>query len=96
MQEISLLLCYLTLAVVSMDLALAIVLTRRVVYRWTAFCIVFTASLLGIVIFFGLDQLSAIVFSGTPRLVLHIIMQVILIADAAFVLVLITFLANWK
>ncbi len=95
MQAVPLLLSLFALAIVSMDLALAIVWTRRAHYRWTRMAVVFLASLLGAVVIFALDQYSFLVFTGTARTILHYVWEGILVADSAFILTLILFAANW-
>ena len=95
MEALPLLLSLFSLAIVSMDLALAIVWVRRTKPSWAWALLSFIASLLGAVVLFALDQYSFLVFTGTARRVLHYIWESILIADSAFILVLLFFFANW-
>ncbi len=95
MEAVPLLLSLFALAIVSMDLALAIVWTRRVHHDWTWAGIVFLASLLGAVVFFALDQYSFLVFTGTALTILHYIWEGILAADSAFIIALVMFAVNW-
>ena len=95
MDAIPLLLSFLALSIVSMDLALAIIWTRRARYSWSWALIVFSASLLGAVVVFALDCYSYIAFTGTARVVLHYIWEALMVADSAFILVLLMFAMNW-
>ena len=95
MEAIPLLLSLIALAIVSMDLALAIVWNRSARYTWSRTCIVFTATLLGAVVAFALDQYSYLAFSGTASRILHFIWELILVADSAFILAMLPFFASW-
>lgn len=95
MDAVPLLLSFLALSVVSMDLALAIVWTRRARYSWSWALIAFTASLLGAVVVFALDQYAYLAFTGTARMVLHYIWEGLMVAVSAFILVLVLFAINW-
>ena len=95
MEALPLLLSLFALAIVSMDLALAIVWVRRTKPSWDWAFLAFIASLLGAVVSFALDQYSFLAFTGTARSVLHYIWEGILVADSAFILVLLIFFANW-
>ena len=91
MEAVPLLLSFLALSIVSMDLALSIVWTRRAHYSWAWALIAFMASLLGAVVVFALDQYAYLAFTGTARMVLHYIWNGIMVADSAFILVLLLF-----
>ncbi len=95
MDVVPLLLSFLALSVVSMDLALSIIWTRRARYSWSWALIVFSASLLGAVVSFALDRAVYFAFTGTARLILHYIWEGLMIADSAFILVLLLFAINW-
>ena len=95
MEAVPLLLSFLALSIVSMDLALSIVWTRRAQYKWSWALIAFTASLLGAVVAFALDQSAYLAFTGTARMVLHYIWEGILAADSAFIIALVMFAVNW-
>ena len=95
MEAVPLLLSFLDLSIVSMDLALSIVWTRRAHYSWAWALIAFMASLLGAVVVFALDQYAYLAFTGTARMVLHYIWNGIMVADSAFILVLLLFAMNW-
>lgn len=95
MEALPLLLSLFALAIVSMDLALAIVWVRRTKPTWAWALLSFIASFLGAVVFFALDQYSFLAFTGTARSVLHYVWEGILVADSAFILVLLFFFANW-
>ena len=95
MDAVPLLLSFLALSVVSMDLALSIVWTRRARYSWSWVLIAFMASLLGAVVAFALDQSAYLAFTGTARMVLHYIWEGLMVADSAFILVLLMFAINW-
>ena len=95
MEAVPLLISLAALAIVSMDLALAIVWNRRARYTWSRTCVVFTATLLGAVVAFALDEYSYLAFDGTVQLVLHVIWEVLLILDSAFILTMIPFFCNW-
>lgn len=95
MQAISLIICMADLVIVSMDLALAIIWNKRARYQWTAYCIVFAATLLGVVVLFTLDQYSTLVFSGTVQAILHLVWEILLIGDSAFILVFLCYFVNW-
>ncbi len=95
MDAVPLLLSFLALSIVSMDLALSIVWTRRARYSWSWALIAFSASLLGAVVAFALDQSAYLAFTGTARIVLHYIWETLMVADSAFILVLLLFAINW-
>lgn len=95
MEAVPLLLSLIALAIVSMDLALAIVWNRSARYTWSRTCVVFTATLLGAVVVFALDQYSYLAFSGTARYVLHYVWELLLVADSAFILGMLPFFASW-
>ena len=95
MEAVPLLLSLIALAIVSMDLALAIVWNRSARYTWSRTCVVFTATLLGAVVVFALDQYSYLAFSGTARYVLHYVWELLLVADSAFILGMLPFFACW-
>ena len=95
MEAVPLLLSLIALAIVSMDLALAIVWNRSARYTWSRTCVVFTATLLGAVVGFALDQYSYLAFSGTARQVLHYVWEILLTADSAFILGMLPFFASW-
>ena len=95
MEAVPLLLSLIALAIVSMDLALAIVWNRRARYTWSRTCVVFTATLLGAVVSFALDQYSYLAFDGTAQAVLHLIWEVLLVLDSTFILGMIPFFCNW-
>lgn len=95
MDAVPLLLSFLALSIVSMDLALAIVWTRRARYTWSWALIAFTASLLGAVVVFALDQYAYLAFTGTARMILHYVWEGLMVADSAFILVLLMFAINW-
>ena len=95
MEAVPLLLSLIALAIVSMDLALAIVWNRRARYTWSRTCVVFTATLLGAVVAFALDQYSYLAFDGTAQAVLHLIWEVLLVLDSTFILGMIPFFCNW-
>ena len=95
MDAVPLLLSFLALSVVSMDLALSIVWTRRAQYSWSWALIAFTASLLGAVVAFAFDQSAYLAFTGTARIILHYIWEGMMVAVSAFILVLLMFAMNW-
>ena len=95
MEAVPLLISLIALAIVSMDLALAIVWNRRARYTWSRTCVVFTATLLGAVVSFALDQYSYLAFDGTAQAVLHLIWEVLLVLDSTFILGMIPFFCNW-
>lgn len=95
MEAVPLLLSLIALAIVSMDLALAIVWNRRARYTWSRTCVVFTATLLGAVVAFALDQYSYLAFDGTMQVVFHIVWEILLVLDSAFILGMIPFFCNW-
>ena len=87
MEAVPLLLSLIALAIVSMDLALAIVWNRSARYTWSRTCVVFTATLLGAVVGFALD--------GQAQYVLHYVWEILLTADSAFILGMLPFFASW-
>ena len=95
MEAVPLLLSLIALAIVSMDLALAIVWNRSARYTWSRTCVVFTATLLGAVVGFALDQYSYLAFSGQAQYVLHYVWEILLTADSAFILGMLPFFASW-
>ena len=95
MDAVPLLLSFLALSIVSMDLALSIVWTRRAQYSWSWALIAFTASLLGAVVAFAFDQSAYLAFTGTARIILHYIWEGMMVAVSAFILVLLMFAMNW-
>ena len=95
MEAVPLLLSLIALAIVSMDLALAIVWNRRARYTWSRTCVVFTATLLGAVVAFALDEYSYLAFDGAAQMVLHIVWEVLLVLDSTFILSMIPFFCNW-
>ena len=95
MEAVPLLLSLIAIAIVSMDLALAIVWNRRARYTWSRTCVVFTATLLGAVVSFALDQYSYLAFDGTMQAVLHLVWEVLLVLDSTFILGIIPFFCNW-
>ena len=95
MEAVPLLLSFLALSIVSMDLALSIVWARRAQYKWSWALIAFTASLLGAVVAFALDQSAYLAFTGTARIVLHYVWEGMMVAVSAFILVLLVFAINW-
>ena len=95
MEAVPLLLSLIALAIVSMDLALAIVWNRSARYTWSRTCVVFTATLLGAVVVFALDQYSYLAFSGQAQYVLHYVWEILLTADSAFILGMLPFFASW-
>ena len=95
MEAVPLLISLAALAIVSMDLALAIVWNRRARYTWSRTCVVFTATLLGAVVAFALDQYSYLAFDGTMQFVLHLIWEILSVLDSAFILAMIPFFCNW-
>ena len=95
MDAVPLLLSFLALSIVSMDLALSIVWTHRARYSWSWALIAFSASLLGAVVAFALDSAAYLAFTGTARMVLHYIWEGLMVADSAFILVLLLFAINW-
>lgn len=95
MDIVPLLLSFLALSIVSMDFALSIVWTRRARYSWSWALIAFSASLLGAVVAFALDRAVYLAFTGTARTVLHFVWEGLMVADSAFILVLLLFAINW-
>ncbi len=95
MATVPLLLSFFALSIVSMDFALAIVLHIHKRHSWTAWFIVFISSLLGLALFFTLDQFSSIFYAGRARFVLHLVWEIFFIADASFLVAFICFFGNW-
>ena len=95
MEAVPLLISLIALAIVSMDLALAIVWNRRARYTWSRTCVVFTATLLGAVVAFALDEYSYLAFDGTVQFVLHLVWEILLVLDSTFILTMIPFFCNW-
>ncbi len=95
MEAVPLLLSLAALAIVSMDLALSIIWNRRARYTWSRTCVVFTATLMGAVVVFVLDQYSSIMFSGQLQLVLHYIWEGLMVADSTFIIAMLPVFASW-
>ena len=95
MAAVPLLLGLVALSIVSMDLALAIVWNRRARYTWSRTCVVFTATLLGAVVVFALDQYSYLAFTGTVQKILHAVWEILLVLDSTFIIALLPFFCNW-
>lgn len=95
MATIPLLLGFFALSIVSMDFALAIVLDTKKRLSWTAWLVVFAASLLGLALLFVLDQFSSLIYAGRARTILHLIWIVFFIADSSFLVSFICFFGNW-
>lgn len=95
MTTTSVLLSLLALSIVSMDLALAVVLHKENKQYWTKWFVVFIASLLGLVLLYILEQFSSILFTGTPKFVLHLVWEIFIIADASFLCTFSYYFINW-
>ncbi|MGN1164454.1 MAG: response regulator transcription factor [Candidatus Ornithospirochaeta sp.] len=95
MERAALLLSLASLVIVSMDLSLSVVLSKRKEEAWAKWNIVLCATLLGMSVFFTYKLLSGFLFTGFPKEILDFIFEVIFIADTSFVIVFLCRFVNW-
>lgn len=95
MERAALLLSLASLVIISMDLSLSVVLSKRKEEGWAKWNIVLCATLLGMSVFFTYKLLSGFLFTGFPKDVLDFIFKVIFIADTSFVIVFLCRFVNW-
>lgn len=85
----------LAFALGSMTLALAIVYRLAHKERWASFFIVCHASLLGAMMLLALQTLTKLFITGLSGQVLSIIFKIVVLADAAFLIVFLPFFTTW-
>ena len=95
MERAALLLSLASLVIISMDLSLSVILSRRKEEGWAKWNIVLCATLLGMSVFFTYKLLSGFLFTGLPKDILDFIFEVIFIADTSFVIVFLCRFVNW-
>lgn len=95
MDKAALFLSLASLVIVSMDLSLSIILSKKKEMGWVKWNIVLCATLLGMAVIFTYNLLSRFLFTGVSKRVLDLIFTVIFIADTSFVIVFICRFVNW-
>ena len=95
MDKAALFLILASLVIVSMDLSLSILLSKRKDVGWAKWNIVLCSTLLGMAVFFTYKLLSGFLFTGLPKEVLDFIFEVVFIADTSFIIVFLCRFVNW-
>ncbi len=94
-QGLVLLLYIFAFAAGCMALVLSVVFHLRESYEWTRYLILFEASLLTVIILQVFNAFIAVFASDLVRLVFTYIMEPLIIADIAFLIVFIPYFASW-
>ena len=95
MDKAALFLSLASLVIVSMDLSLTVVLSKRKEESWAQWNIVLCATLLGMAVLFTYNLLSGFLFTGVPKFVLDIVFDVIFLIDTSFIIVFMCRFVNW-
>ena len=90
-----LLIYMLAFALGSMTLALAIVYRMAHKERWASFFIVCHASLLGAMMLLALQTFTKLFITGFGGQVFSLILRIVVLADAAFLIVFLPFFTSW-
>lgn len=93
--KLALLISMASLVIVSIDMALTVVLSKKKADKWVKWNIVLCATLLGMSVFFVYNQLSAFLFEGMMKVILTVIFQLFFLVGSSFVLVLACRFVNW-
>ena len=84
-----------SLVIISMDLSLSILLSKRKEVGWAKWNIVLCSTLLGMAVLFTYKLISSFLFVGIEKEVLDFIFEVIFIADTSFIIVFLCRFVNW-
>lgn len=95
MDKAALFLSLASVVVVSMDLSLSVILSKRKDAGWARWNIVLCSTLLGMAIIYTYKLLSGFLFTGVPQFVLDIVYEVVFIADTSFIIVFLCRFVNW-
>ncbi len=84
-----------SLVIVSMNLSLSIVLSKKSKENWAQWNIVLASTLLAMAVFYTLNLLSGFLFTGIPLVVLGYVFDAFYIIDTSFIVVFICRFASW-
>ncbi len=84
-----------SLVIVSMDLALSIVLSKKKEDAWAKWNIVLASTLLAMAVFYTLKLVALFLFSGVALIVLNYVFEAFYIIDTSFIVVFICRFASW-
>lgn len=84
-----------SLVIVSMNLSLSIVLSKKSKENWAQWNIVLASTLLAMSVFYTLSLLSGFLFTGIPLAVLSYVFDAFYIIDTSFIVVFICRFTSW-
>ena len=84
-----------SLVIVSMNLSLSIVLSKKSKENWAQWNIVLASTLLAMAVFYTLNLLSGFLFTGIPLAVLSYVFDAFYIIDTSFIVVFICRFTSW-
>ncbi len=84
-----------SLVIVSMNLSLSIILSKKNKDEWARWNIVLSSTLLGMAVFYNLNLIAGFLFTGVPLTVLNYIFEAFYIIDTSFIVVFICRFATW-
>lgn len=91
MDAVTLFLCMVAFAIISMDLALSIVYGRRAHVKWTRYFIIFLSSAFGITFLMALERFSVLFVKGNSKTIIYMVIHLLTIGDGAFLLAFIPY-----